>query len=100
MTESSLSRARLRKITLIVLVVTIAAFVTALILRGLDSGSFPLLKITYETLGAIAGLGTAFVVVWFPCTRGRNVGRHGELRIVASNKTGPAMLGKIARAAR
>jgi hypothetical protein len=66
MTESSVSRARLRKITLIVLFVTIAAFVTALILRDLDSGSFPLLKITYEMLGAIAGLGTAFVVVWVP----------------------------------
>jgi hypothetical protein len=63
MTDSSLSRTRLRKITLIVLVLTIAAFVTALILRELDRGSFPLLKIIYETLGAIAGLGTAFVVV-------------------------------------
>lgn len=66
MTRSSLAKARLTKATLIVVVVTIAAFVTALILRELDGNSSPLLRITYETLGAVAGLGTAFVLVFVP----------------------------------
>ena len=66
MTEAPLARARLRKATLIVLIVTVVAFAAALILRGLDDGSSPLLTITYELLGAAAGTGTAFLLVFAP----------------------------------
>lgn len=61
-----LTKARLRKSTLIVLVVTIVAFVAALAIRESDNGSSPLLTAIYQGLGAIAGLGTAFVVVFVP----------------------------------
>lgn len=66
MAMTSLTKARLRKSTLIVLVVSVVAFVTALIIRQADSGSSPLLTILYQGLGAIAGLGAAFVVVFVP----------------------------------
>ena len=66
MAMTSLTKARLRKSTLIVLVVTIVAFVVALAIRESDNGSSPLLTIIYQGLGAIAGLGTAFVVVFVP----------------------------------
>jgi ABC-type transport system involved in cytochrome c biogenesis permease subunit len=66
MIEDPLARARLRKATLIVLVVTVVAFAAALILRGIADGSFPLLTITYELLGAVAGIGTAFLLVFVP----------------------------------
>jgi hypothetical protein len=66
MTEAPLARARLRKATLIVLIVTVVALAAALILRGLDNGSSPLLRITYELLGAVAGIGTAFLLVFVP----------------------------------
>lgn len=63
---TSLTKARLRKSTLIVLVVSIVAFVVALAIRESDNGSSTLLTIIYQGLGAIAGLGTAFVVVFVP----------------------------------
>lgn len=66
MTGASLAIARLRKATLIALIVTVVAFASALILRGLDNGSSPLLTITYEFLGAVAGMGTAFLLVFVP----------------------------------
>ncbi len=66
MAMTSLTKARLRKATLIVLVVTIVAFVSALAIRESDQGSSPLLTIIYQGLGGIAGLGTAFVVVFVP----------------------------------
>lgn len=52
-----------------------------------------------ETLQLKAVGAVSVPLAWWsgsPCTRGRNAGRRGELRIVASNKTGPAMHGKIA----
>lgn len=61
-----LTKARLRKSTLIVLAVTIVALVAALMIRELDHESSPLLTIIYQGLGDIAGLGTAFVVVFVP----------------------------------
>lgn len=66
MTEAPLARARLRKAILIVLIVTVVAVAAALILRGLDDGSSPPLKITYELLGAAAGIGTAFLLAFVP----------------------------------
>ncbi|WP_226760935.1 hypothetical protein [Arthrobacter sp. SO3] len=63
---TSLTKARLRKSTLIVLVVTIVTFVVALTSGESDHGSSPLLTIIYQGLGAIAGGGTAFVVVFVP----------------------------------
>ena len=67
MAMTSLTKARLRKSTLIVLVVTIVAFVAALLIRESDSGSSSsLLTFIYQGLGAVAGLGAAFVVVFVP----------------------------------
>lgn len=66
MAMTSLTRARLRKATLIVLLVTVVAFVATLAIRESDHGSSALLTIIYQGLGAIAGLGTAFVVVFVP----------------------------------
>jgi hypothetical protein len=66
MAMTSLTQARLRKSTLIVLVVTVVAFVAALSIRELEHGSSSLLTTIYQGLGAIAGLGTAFVVVFVP----------------------------------
>jgi len=66
MAMTSLSRTRLRKSTLIALGVTTVAFVAAFTIRELDHGSSPLLTAIYQGLGAIAGLGTAFVVVFVP----------------------------------
>jgi len=63
---ASLARARLRKATLIALIVTVVAFAAALNLRGLDNGSSPLLTITYELLRAVAGMGTALLLVFVP----------------------------------
>jgi hypothetical protein len=40
--------------------------VAALIIRESDHGSSSLLTIIYQGLGAIPGLGTAFVVVFVP----------------------------------
>jgi hypothetical protein len=66
MAMNALTKARLGKLTLIVLAVTVVAFVAALAIRESDNGSSPLLTIIYQGLGAIAGLGTAFVVVFVP----------------------------------
>jgi cell division protein FtsW (lipid II flippase) len=66
MAMTSLTKARLRKSTLIVLVVTVVSFVAALIIRESDNGSSLLLTIIYQGLGAVAGLGVAFVVVFVP----------------------------------
>ena len=66
MTMTSETKARSRKATLTVLLVTIVAFASALAIRESDHGSSPILTIIYQGLGGIAGLGAAFVLVFVP----------------------------------
>ena len=78
MALNSLAKARLRKLTLIVLTVTIVAFVAALVIRESDRGSSPLLTVIYQGLGGIAGLGTAFVLVFVPLYAWQESRKHGR----------------------
>lgn len=66
MALSTLAKARRKRIFLIILSVTVVVLVVALVLKALDNGSSPLLTITYQGLGGVAGLGAAYVLVLGP----------------------------------
>ena len=66
MAPSTLAQARRKKLTWIVLGVTVVALIAALTIRQIDPGNSPLVTIAYQGLGAVAGVGAAFVLIIMP----------------------------------
>ena len=82
MTPSPRARTRRKRVFLAALAVTVVAFGLALILRGQEDGSSPLLTSAYTILGGVSGLGAAYLLVigpileWQQRRKDRQARRH------------------------